>query len=128
MLSQLRKWPDKAIANTPPKTAIGKALQYLQNQWPRLTGFVEDGCYPIDNNRAENCIRPFITGRENWMFSASQKGATSSANLYSIVETAKANGLEPYTYQKLLFTQLPLAETIEDIDALLPRNCKGVVV
>ena len=128
ILIRLRVWLDKAIANTPPKTAIGKAVQYLQNQWSRLTGFVEDGCYPIDNNRAENCIRPFVIGRKNWMFSASQKGATSSANLYSIVETAKANGLEPYAYLKLLFTQLPLAETIEDIDALLPWHCKGAVV
>ena len=128
ILSQLRKWLDKAIANTPPKTAIGKAVQYLQNQWSRLTGFVEDSYYFIDNNRVENCIRPFVIGRKNWMFSASQKGATSSANLYGIVETAKANGLEPYAYLKLLFTQLPLAETIEDIDALLPWHCKGAVV
>jgi len=128
ILSKLRKWLDKAIANTPPKTAIGKAVQYLQNQWPRLTGYVEDGCYPIDNNRAENSIRPFVIGRKNWLFSASQKGAKSSANLYSIIETAKANGLEPYSYLKLLFTQLPSAETLEDIDALLPWNCKGVVL
>ncbi len=127
ILSKLRRWLDKAIANTPPKTAIGKAVQYLQNQWPRLTGYVEDGCYPIDNNRAENCIRPFVIGRKNWLFTASQKGAKSSANLYSIIETAKANGLEPYAYLKLLFTLLPSAETLEDIDALLPWNCKGAV-
>ena len=128
ILSKLRKWLDKAIANTPPKTAIGKAVQYLQNQWPRLTGYVEDGCYPIDNNRAKNSIRPFVIGQKNWLFSASQKGAKSSANLYSIIETAKANGLEPYAYLKLLFTQLPSAETLEDIAALLPWNCcKGVV-
>lgn len=128
ILSQLRKWLDKTIVNTPLKTAIGKAVQYLQNQWSRLTGFVEDSYYFIDNNRVENCIRPFVIGRKNWMFSTSQKGATSSANLYSIVETAKTNGLEPYAYLKLLFNQLPLAETIEDINALLPWNCKDVVV
>jgi len=127
ILSKLRKWLDKAIANTPPKTAIGKAVQYLQNQWPRLTGYVENGCYPIDNNRAENSIRPFVIGRKNWLFSASQKGAKSSANLYSIIETAKANGLEPYAYLKLLFTQLPSAATLEDIDTLLPWNFKDVV-
>lgn len=128
ILSKLRMWLDKAIANTPPKTAIGKAVFYLQNQWSRLTGYVEDGCYPIDNNRAENSIRPFVIGRKNWMFSTSQKGAASSANLYSIIETAKANGLEPYAYLRRLFTQLPLADTIEDIDKLLPWNCKSVVV
>jgi len=127
ILSELRKWLDKSIANTPPKTAIGKAVQYLQNQWPRLIGYVEDGCYPIDNNPAENSIRPFVIGRKNWLFSASPKGAKSSANLYSIIETTKANVLEPYAYLKLLFTQLPKAETLEDIDALLPWNCKDVV-
>jgi transposase len=127
ILSKLRKWLDKAIANTPPKTAIGIAVQYLQNQWSRLIGYVEDGSYPIDNNRAENSIRPFVIGRKNWLFSTSQKGAKSSANLYSIIETAKANGLEPYAYLKLLFTLLPSAETLEDIDTLLPWNCKSVV-
>lgn len=86
---------------------IGKAVQYLQNQWPRLTDLIENGGYPIDNNRAENSIRPFVIGRKNWMLSASQKSATSSASLYSIVDTAKMNGLEPYAYLKLLFTQLP---------------------
>ena len=93
-----------------------------------INRLAEDGCYLINNNRAENCIREFVIGRKNWIFSVSQKGATSSANLYSIVETAKTNGLEPYAYLRLLFTPLPLAETIEDINALLPWNCKDVVV
>jgi hypothetical protein len=73
----------------------------------------------IDNNRAENSIRPFVIDRKNWLFSASQKGAKSSANLYSIIDTAKTNGLEPNAYLKLPFTQLPSVETLEDIDALL---------
>ena len=76
--------------------------------------------WPMDNNRAENTIRPFVIGRKNWLFANSQAGARASANLYSLIETAKANGLEPYAYLKKLFTLLPQAENLKDIDALLP--------
>ena len=65
-------------------------------------------------------IRPFVIGRKNWLFSASQKGAVASANLYSLIETAKANGLEPYAYLKKIFTELPNAKTLEQIENLLP--------
>ena len=81
---------------------------------------MRDGDYPIDNNAAENAIRPFVIGRKNWLFSASQKGAVASANLYSLIETAKANGLEPYAYLKKIFTELPNAKTLEQIENLLP--------
>ena len=95
-------------------------MYYLDKQWPRLIGYLNDGRYPIDNNRAENAIRPFVIGRKNWLFSASQNGAKASANLYSLIETAKANQLEPYAYLKEIFTQLPNAKSIEDVDQLLP--------
>lgn len=71
----------------------GALVQHLHKQWPKLIRYVESGDYPIDNNAAENAIRPFVIGRKNWMFSTSPKGATASANLYSVIETA--NGLEP---------------------------------
>ena len=74
----------------------------------------------IDNNRCENAIRPFVVGRRNWLFSESVKGAQSSANLYSLIETAKANRLEPYAYLRRVFTLLPAAMTVADIEALLP--------
>jgi hypothetical protein len=67
-------------------------------------------------------IRPFVIGRKNWLFSASVKGVEASANLYSLIETAKANGLEPYAYLRYLFTELPKAETVQAIEALLPGN------
>jgi transposase len=127
VIDQLKKWLDKAKNNTPPQSTLGKAVSYLDNQWPRLVRYLDDGHYPIDNNRAENSIRPFVIGRKNWLFSSSQKGATASANLYSLIETAKLNGLEPYAYLKKVFTDLPNAETLDDIDALLPWNCKGGV-
>jgi transposase len=97
-------------------------LHDLHHQWPHLTRYVEDGRYPIDNNAAENAIRPFVVGRKHWLFSASQAGATASANLYSLIETAKANGIEPYAYLRRVFTDLPNAQSVEQIEALLPWN------
>ena len=122
ILDKLNDWLEKSISNTPPQTPIGKALIYLHKQWPNLIRYLDDGDYPLDNNAAENAIRPFVVGRKNWLFSASQKGATASANLYSLIETAKANGLEPYAYLKKIFTELPNANTLEQIEVLLPWN------
>ena len=95
---------------------------YLNNQWNRLIGYVEDGRYPIDNNAAERAIRPFAIGRKNWMFSKSQAGAKASANLYSLIETAKANNLNVYDYLQCVFSALPNAQNAGDVEALLP--CK----
>ncbi|RDH91385.1 MAG: IS66 family transposase, partial [endosymbiont of Lamellibrachia luymesi] len=91
-------------------------------EWEKLIRYLDDGRIEIDNNGAENAIRPFVVGRKNWLFSASVKGVKSSANLYSLIETAKANGLEPYAYLRYLFTALPKADTVEVIEALLPGN------
>ena len=83
-------------------------------------GYLDDGTYPIDNNQAENAIRPFAIGRKNWLFANSQAGAQASANLYSLIQTAKANDLNPYDYLKQVFIALPNADTVGDIEALLP--------
>jgi transposase len=122
ILDKLKYWLDKSVSQVPPKTALGKALYYLDSQWLRLINYMQSGDYPIDNNAAENAIRPFVIGRKNWLFSASQQGATASANLYGLIETAKANGLEPYAYLKRVFTKLPNATTLEQIENLLPWN------
>jgi transposase len=121
-LAKLRKWLDKSLIHTPPKSKTGVALGYLHKNWSKLTAYTQDGRLNIDNNPVENAIRPFAIGRKNWMFSNSQAGAKASAMLYSIIETAKANGLEPYAYLKLLFTKLPSCETVEDVEKLLPWN------
>ena len=76
----------------------------------------------IDNNRAENAIRPFVVGRKGWLFAGSPDGADASALLYGLVETAKANGLEPWAYLNYLFEHLPHAKTPADIQALLPHR------
>ena len=76
------------------------------------------------HNAVERCIRPFVVGRKNWLFADTPKGAKASANLYSLVETAKANKLDPWAYLEKLFTDLPSATTETDIEALLPWNVK----
>ncbi|MGZ8196468.1 MAG: IS66 family transposase [Methylosarcina sp.] len=103
-----------------PNSLLGKALHYLSSQWPKLIRFVENGAWPIDNNLCENAIRPFVVGRRNWLFADTVGGANASANLYSLIETCKANRVDPYTYLVELFRQLPLAKTADDFEALLP--------
>lgn len=103
-----------------PGSLLGQALHYLSEQWPKLVRFVDDGSFPIDNNACENAIRPFVVGRRNWLFADTVGGATASANLYSLIETAKANAIEPYQYLRALFAALPKATCLEDYEALLP--------
>ena len=74
----------------------------------------------IDNNFAENAIRPFALGRRNWLFICSERGAQASANIYSILTTAKANGIEPYAYLERIISELPKCKTVDDYEALLP--------
>jgi len=125
VIDQLHAWLQRTQPRVPPQSALGKALHYLAGQWPRLVRYLADGDYPIDNNLLENAIRPFALGRKNWLFAQSQAGARASANLYSLIESAKGRGLEPYAYLRQVFTALPNAETIDDVDALLPKNFKG---
>lgn len=122
ILDEMRTWLDTVLPQVPPRSVTGKALIYLHNEWEKLIRYLDDGRLEIDNNGAENAIRPFVIGRKNWLFSASVKGVKSSVNLYSLIETAKANGLEPYAYLRYLYTELPKVETVEAIEALLPGN------
>ena len=122
ILDEMRAWLDKSLPQVIPQSALGKALHYLHTQWPKLIRYIDDGRLHIDNNLVENAIRPFALGRKNWLFSNTVKGAKASANLYSLIETAKANGLEPYWYLRHVFTELPKATSLEDIEALLPMN------
>ncbi|WP_155520830.1 transposase domain-containing protein, partial [Ralstonia solanacearum] len=83
--------------------------------------------WPISNNPCENAIRPFVVGRRNWLFCDTVAGANASANLYSLVETAKANGVDPYRYLVAALKLLPKAQTVDDYEALLPWNIKPSV-
>lgn len=120
-LKTFQQWLKKTQQQVPPKTALGKAVHYTLEYWEELTRYTENGDWPIDNNTAENAIRPFVIGRKNWLFSNSQRGATGSANLYSLIETAKANGKEPYAYLSWLFEKLPDASQ-DELELLMPWN------
>lgn len=120
VIDDLRQWLERSIEQVPPKSAIGKAVHYLNSQWHRLTRFLDDGRIPLHNNPAENAIRPFVVGRKNWLFSQTPRGAHASAAIYSVIETAKINGLEPYAYLLAVLKNLPAAGTDEAIDRLLP--------
>ena len=106
VLEKLHAWAEHSLDEAPPSSLTGKALAYLLNQWPKLTGYLEDERIPIDNNATERAIRPFVIGRRNWLFSDTPRGAAASANLYSLIETAKASGLEPYHYLRHILSRL----------------------
>lgn len=122
VLERLRAWVENTLPRVAPKTPLGAALGYLDDHWDGLTRFLDDGRLELDNNRAENAIRPFVVGRRNWLFCDTPAGANASAHLYSLAETAKANGLDPYAYLRHVFTALPTATTVEDVEALLAWN------
>lgn len=122
-LAQLHAWLEKTQPQVTAQNALGKAISYLTSNWNKLVRYTEAGFLPIDNNAAERAIRPFVIGRKNWLFSDTPKGATASAQLYSLVETAKANGQEPYAWLRHALERLPQASSIEDFEALLPWNC-----
>lgn len=122
VMEKLRGWLTEAIPRVPPQSLTGKALAYLDGQWPKLIRVLEDGRLPLDTNRVENAIRPFVVGRKNWLFADTVRGAQASANLYSLIETAKVNGVEPFAYLRYVFAELPVATTLEDVETLLPRN------
>ncbi len=107
VLDAFLAWLNKQKEQALPKTAFGKAITYCLNQWGKLTAFIQDGRLELSNNRGERSIKPVVIGRKNWLFANTPLGARASAIIYSIVESAKENGLNPFMYLKHLFEQLP---------------------
>ena len=107
VLDRFKAWLDEQLPKVLPQSALGKAVGYCLNQWSKLNAFLLDGRLEIDNNRAERAVKPFVIGRKNWLFANTPKGARSSAVIYSLVETAKENGLNPSRYLEHLFERLP---------------------
>ena len=122
VLDKLKVFLDKTINRVPSDSLTGKAVSYMLNQWSKLVAYCDNGEVRISNIMAENAIRPFAVGRRAWLFADTPSGAQASATCYSLIETAKLNGLEPYSYLHTLLSKLPYAETLEDIEALLPWN------
>ena len=107
-----------------PKSALGKALYYLEEQWPYLIRVLEDGRLELSNNLAERSIKPFVIGRKNFLFANTPRGAQSSAVIYSMIETAKANGLDPFRYLTWVLTTAPILAAKGDgrAPSLLPTE------
>lgn len=122
VLDALKSWVDKMACTTSSKGTFGKGIAYIQDRWHELTNFLKDGRLEIDNNNVENNIRPFALGRKNWIFKGSPRGASAGACFYSLIETCKANNIEPFKYLHYLFQRIPLCQNTEDYKQLLPYN------
>jgi transposase len=122
LLDQFKDWLEDTRSLTPPKGLLGQATSYTLANWEKLIVYLQDGRLRPDNNLVENAIRPFVVGRKNWLFAGSPDGARASAAFFSLIETAKANGLEPYAYLRFIFEKLPLAKSDQDLQDLLPQH------
>ena len=122
IMDKIKAWLDKHQPGIAPKSKLGKAITYAQNQWPYLLRYLDSGLLDIDNNAAERGIKPFVIGRKNWLFAKSTRGARASGTLYSMVETAKANGLEPYAWLRHVLTKIPQLPKEGSVEHLLPIN------
>ena len=125
VLEEIKAWLDVNINRVEPGSLIHNAIGYALNQWPKLIIYCEDGLLNISNAAAENAIRPLTVGRRNWLFADTPDGARASAIYYSLIESAKANGLEPFEYICYVLKELPYADTVEKLEALLPWNVKA---
>lgn len=124
ILHKLKTWLDETLLHATAKNKLGIALGYLASNWSKLVRYTEAGYLPIDNNPVEGDIRHFAVGRKNWLFSDTPAGAHSSAIIYSLMQTAMANGKEPYAWMRYVMEQLPTCESAEQIEQLLPWNCE----
>ena len=124
ILERFRAWLEQLAPQALPESRLGKAVNYTLNQWKKLSAFLEHGEVPLTNNLCENAIRPFVVGRKGWLFADTIAGAKASANLFSLIETAKANGLEPHAYLSALLEKLPTLIAVEDFEAWLPWNVR----
>ena len=124
VLDALLVWANESSAKTAPKSALGKALHYLGEQWPYRLRYLEDSRLELSNNRAKRSIKPFVMGRKNWLFANTPADVQPSAVIYSLIETAKENDLDHYRYLVWLLNNTPgLSQTDEAwAESFLPVN------
>ena len=124
VLDALLSWANEMQAKTAPKSALGRVIHYLLEQWPYLTRYLEDGRLELSNNRAERSIKPFVMGRKNWLFANTPGGAQASTVIYSLIETAKENKLGPYKYLLWVLQSAPGLSQADEFwaEKLLPAN------
>jgi transposase len=122
----LKDWLEHTLAQVSVKSSLGKAIRYALGNWPALVRYCEDGRIEIDNNTAERSIRPLVLGRRNYLFAGSDGGGQSAAVIYSLIGTARLNGIEPYAYLRTVFERIA-DHPINRIDELLPWHLMPVV-
>ena len=122
ILDKFRQFIEQNKPKVLPKSPLGKAFTYADNQWPTLVRFLEDGRLDIDNGLTERAIKPFVIGRKNFLFCNSVAGAQAAEIIYSLIETCKLHQVEPYRYLREVFTRLPAMTTLEEVETLLPFN------
>ena len=123
ILDTIADWLGAQEGRILPKSPIGEAVTYLRNQWHALARYLDDGDLAIDNNAAENALRGIALGRKNYLFIASERGGRAAATLYSMVRSAKRNGIDPFAYLRDLFLRIPTHPN-KDIHQLLPDHWK----
>ena len=119
LLENLHDWLQAMHAKASPRSALAKAMLYTLNRWRALTRYLDDGRLPPDTNAVENAIRGIAMGRRNWLFAGSESGGRRAALMYSLIESAKMNSLNPFAYLRDILERLPTARA-RDLDALLP--------
>ncbi len=122
MMEKFKHWLEEVYPTTLPQSPLGKAINYCLKLWPGLTRFLDDGRLDIDNNLTEQEIKPFVIARKNFLFCASVDGANALCMHFGIIRTAKHHGLDPYHYYVKLLKNLPLCNTVDDYEKLLPWN------
>ncbi len=121
ILDGMELWLREQIILVPPKSAIGVAMAYTLNLWPRLVRYIDDGRFHIDNNLIENSIRPVALGRKNYLFAGSHEAAQQAAVIYSILATCKLHGVEPFAYLSKILSIIPNFP-VNQLHTLLPRQ------
>jgi transposase len=121
ILDAFKQWLDHYVVKTAEQSPLGKAMRYAVTHWPKLVNYLKDGRIEIDNNLIENAIRPFALGRKNWLFNGSPAGARAGAAFFSLIETCKANHVDPYRYLRTMLNRIRDCVTEEDYKNLLPQ-------
>ncbi len=122
LLLEYKKLLDENVEKTPPKSLLGKAIKYSLNQWEKLIRFVEDGRLENSNNLMERKVKPFVIGRKNWLFYDSVSGAKAGSIIYSLIETCKEHGIEPYYWFKYVFENIHSMQEKGNFEDYLPYN------
>jgi transposase len=126
ILESFKNWLDTYLTKTSPQSKIHEAIRYSLANWEFFNNYLKEGLIEIDNNLLENAIRPFAVGRKNWLFNGSPEGAKAGAIFYSLIETCKANNIEPFEYFCNMLYRIRECQDNDDYRKLLPHNIQFI--